>query len=85
MSADTVIIYDPWWNPASEKQAEDRIYRIGQKKNVMIYRMIVEDSIEEKVQRLQKEKTDLYEDLLNGHETPMGLTAEIMQNLLMAD
>ncbi|OON87450.1 hypothetical protein BXO88_04035 [Oribacterium sp. C9] len=85
VSADTVIIYDPWWNPASEKQAEDRIYRIGQKKNVMIYRMIVEDSIEEKVQRLQKEKTDLYEDLLNGHETPMGLTAEIMQNLFMAD
>ena len=84
VSADTAIIYDPWWNPASEKQAEDRIYRIGQKKNVMIYRMIIEDSIEEKVQRLQKEKTDLYEDLLNGHENPMGMTAELMRDLLMS-
>ena len=84
VSADTAIIYDPWWNPASEKQAEDRIYRIGQKKNVMIYRMIVEDSIEEKVQRLQKEKTELYEDLLNGHENPTGMTAEVMRNLLMS-
>ena len=83
VSADTAIIYDPWWNPASEKQAEDRIYRIGQKKNVMIYRMIVEDSIEEKVQRLQKDKMDLYEDLLNGHENPTGMTAEVMRNLLM--
>ena len=83
VSADTAIIYDPWWNPAIEKQAEDRIYRIGQKKNVMIYRMIVEDSIEEKVQRLQEDKTDLYEDLLNGHENPTGMTAEVMRNLLM--
>ena len=83
VSADTAIIYDPWWNPASEKQAEDRIYRIGQKKNVMIYRMKVEDSIEEKVQRLQKEKTDLYEDLLNGHENPTGMTAEVMRDLLI--
>lgn len=83
VSADTAIIYDPWWNPASEKQAEDRIYRIGQKNNVMIYRMIVEGSIEEKVQRLQKEKSDLYEDLLNGHESPTGMTAEIMRDLLM--
>lgn len=83
VSADTAIIYDPWWNPASEKQAEDRIYRIGQKNNVMIYRMIVEDSIEEKVQRLQKEKSDLYENLLNGHESPTGMTAEVMRDLLM--
>lgn len=84
VSADTAIIYDPWWNPASEKQAEDRIYRIGQKNNVMIYRMIVENSIEEKVRRLQKEKTDLYEDLLNGHENPTGMTAEVMRDLLMS-
>ncbi len=83
VSADTAIIYDPWWNPASEKQAEDRIYRIGQKNNVMIYRMIVEDSIEEKVQLLQGKKLDLYDDLLNGHESPTGMTAEIMRDLLM--
>ena len=83
VSADTAIIYEPWWNPASERQAEDRIYRIGQKNNVMIYRMIVEDSIEEKVQRLQKENTVIYEDLLNGNESPTGMTAEVMRALLM--
>ena len=83
VSADTVILYDPWWNPASEKQAEDRIYRIGQKNNVLIYRMIVEDSIEEKVQLLQKEKSEFSEELLNGHETPTGMTAEIMRDLFL--
>ena len=83
VSADTAIIYDPWWNPASEKQAEDRIYRIGQKNNVMIYRMIVEDSIEEKVQQLQKEKNALYENLLNEQDSPTRMTAEIMKDILM--
>ena len=83
VSADTAIIYDPWWNPASEKQAEDRIYRIGQKNKVMIYKMIVENSIEEKVQLLQKEKIGLYDDLLNGHEQPTKITAEVIRDLLM--
>ena len=83
VSADTAIIYDPWWNPAIEKQAEDRIYRIGQTKNVMIYKMIVEGTIEEKVQLLQKEKSQLYADILNGHEIPMSMTADMMRNLLM--
>ena len=82
ISADTAIIYDPWWNPAIEKQAEDRIYRIGQKRNVMIYRMIVEGTIEEKVQMLQKEKNKLYEEILRGHEMPKLLTADIMRKLL---
>lgn len=82
-SADTAIIYDPWWNPASEKQAEDRIYRIGQKKNVMIYRLIVKDTIEEKIQHLQKEKIELCSQILDGHEVPMAMTAEIMQQLLL--
>lgn len=84
VSADTAIIYDPWWNPAVEKQAEDRIYRIGQKKNVMVYKMIVEGSIEEKVQQLQKEKMDLYNELLDNLEAPKRLTADIMKDLLMS-
>lgn len=83
VSADTAIIYDPWWNPAIEKQAEDRIYRIGQTRNVMIYRMIVEGTIEEKVQNLQKEKSRLYEEILNGHEMPLSMTADVMRDLLM--
>ena len=82
-SADTAIIYDPWWNPATEKQAEDRIYRIGQKNNVMIYRLITKDTIEEKIQKLQGEKKDLYSKLLDGHETPVTITAEIMEKLIM--
>ena len=83
VSADTVIIYDPWWNPASEKQAEDRVFRIGQTKDVMVYRLIVEDSIEEKVQRLQEEKKRLYSQILYGHEAPTSVTAEEMMKLLM--
>lgn len=83
VSADTAIIYDPWWNPAIEKQAEDRIYRIGQKKNVMIYRLITEGTIEEKIQTLQKEKYELSCKILDGHEVPMSITSEIMQQLIM--
>ncbi len=83
VSADTAIIYDPWWNPAIEKQAEDRIYRIGQKKNVMVYRLITEGTIEEKIQALQKEKYDLSCKILDGHEVPTSITSEIMQQLIM--
>ena len=83
ISADTAIIYDPWWNPAIEKQAEDRIYRIGQTKNVIIYKMIVEGTIEEKIQTLQNEKNNLYEEILCGHEMPTSMTAEVMKDLLM--
>ena len=83
VSADTVIIYDPWWNPAIERQAEDRIYRIGQKNHVMIYRLIVENSIEEKVHLLQEKKTDLYNQILEGHNLPVALTVEMMKKLIM--
>lgn len=82
-SADTAIIYDPWWNPASEKQAEDRIYRMGQKKNVMVYKLIVEGTIEEKIQKLQMKKIKLCSDILDGHEVPMSMTVELMQQLLL--
>lgn len=81
-SADTAIIYDPWWNPASEKQAEDRIYRIGQNKKVMIYKLIVEGSIEEKIQKLQEEKLKLSSEILDGHEVPTNMTIEIMKKLI---
>ncbi len=83
VSADTAIIYDPWWNPAIEKQAEDRIYRIGQKNNVMIYRLITKDTIEEKIQKLQGEKKDLYSKVLDGHEMPVSITAEVMEKLIL--
>ncbi len=59
--ADTVIIYDPWWNPFVENQAIDRIYRIGQDKPVFVYKLIVENSIEEKILKLQEKKKQLQE------------------------
>jgi SNF2 family DNA or RNA helicase len=57
--ADMVIHYDPWWNASAENQATDRAYRIGQKNNVQVYKLIVKDSIEEKIYELQKNKSQL--------------------------
>jgi SNF2 family DNA or RNA helicase len=56
VEADTVIHYDPWWNPAVENQATDRAHRIGQTKAVFVYKLIVENSIEQKILELQKKK-----------------------------
>ena len=58
-AADYVFILDPWWNPAAEMQALNRAHRIGQDKNVFVYRFISIDSIEEKIQRLQEKKSAL--------------------------
>ena len=63
-AADYVILYDPWWNPAVESQAIDRSHRIGQRRKVIAYRMIVRDTIEEKIQELQARKKGLAEELL---------------------
>jgi len=63
-AADYVVIFDPWWNPAVEAQAVDRSHRIGQTKNVMVYRMVVKDTIEEKMLALQELKKDLVEKLI---------------------
>ncbi len=52
-----VILYDPWWNPATEKQAADRVYRIGQNKDVFVYKLITRNTIEDKIQQLQEKKT----------------------------
>lgn len=66
--ADTVIHFDPWWNPAAEAQATDRAHRIGQTKVVTSYKLIVSDSVEEKVLRLQSEKRKLLEDVFDASE-----------------
>lgn len=58
--ADYVFILDPWWNPAAEAQAVDRTHRIGQTRNVMVYRMVAKDTIEEKVMALQQKKAALF-------------------------
>ena len=68
VEADTVIHYDPWWNPAVENQATDRAYRIGQDKPVFVYKLIVENSIEEKIIELQERKKSLQAGIYQGNE-----------------
>ncbi len=64
-AADTVIHYDPWWNPAVENQATDRAHRIGQTKSVFVYKLLTEGTVEEKILALQERKKELVEGLLN--------------------
>ncbi|MFC8303985.1 SNF2-related protein [Specibacter sp. NPDC057265] len=70
--ADYVFILDPWWNPASEAQAVDRTHRIGQKKNVMVYRLVAKDTIEEKVMALKAKKSQLFSDVMSGDALSSG-------------
>lgn len=65
-SADTVIIYDPWWNPAVELQAADRTHRIGQTRPVNSMKLLVRDSIEEKILRLQEKKQDIFDNVIDN-------------------
>jgi non-specific serine/threonine protein kinase len=65
-SADTVIHYDPWWNPAAQAQATDRAHRIGQKRPVFVHQLIVAGSVEERMLELQKKKQDLANGLVGG-------------------
>lgn len=65
-AADTVIHYDPWWNPAAEAQATDRAYRIGQTKPVFVHKLICSSTVEERIQKLQADKSKLAEGLLAG-------------------
>jgi superfamily II DNA or RNA helicase len=67
-AADTVIHYDPWWNPAAENQATDRAWRIGQDKPVFVYRLIASGTLEEKIQELQRSKAGLADAVLAGAE-----------------
>ncbi|MYM85182.1 helicase [Duganella sp. FT50W] len=67
-AADTVIHYDPWWNPAAENQATDRAWRIGQDKPVFVYRLIARGTLEEKIQELQRTKAGLADAVLAGGE-----------------
>lgn len=74
-AADTVIHYDPWWNPATEDQASDRVWRIGQDKPVFVYKLITNQSIEEKIIDLQKGKSALAQSILStDHEDEVKLT-----------
>ena len=82
VGADTVIHFDPWWNPAAEDQATDRAHRIGQKNTVNVIRMITRGSIEEQVVRLGDRKRELFDQMITaGEAMPTQLTAEDIRAL----
>ena len=81
--ADYCILLDPWWNPATEAQAVDRVHRIGQTRNVMVYRMVAKDTIEEKVMALKARKAELFSSVLDGGDFASArLTASDIRALL---
>lgn len=81
-AADYVIHLDPWWNPAVEDQASDRAHRIGQQRPVTVYRLVAENTIEEKIVRLHGEKRELADSLLEGTDTGGKLSSEDLLALI---
>jgi len=80
--ADTVVHFDPWWNPAVEDQATDRAHRIGQTKNVNVYKLIAEGTVEEKILELSAKKRELVSNILSTEGSPLkGLTKADVENL----
>ncbi|MGK0464696.1 MAG: SNF2 family DNA or RNA helicase [Lentimonas sp.] len=75
-AADYVFLLDPWWNPAIENQAIDRVHRIGQRKRVFVYRMITKGTIEERIQQLKAEKRELFENALSD----LGKTTDLLEH-----
>lgn len=81
-AADYVIHLDPWWNPATEDQATDRAHRIGQKRPVTIYRLVMAGTIEEKVLELHGRKRQLAADILSESDTASPLSVDMLRDLL---
>ncbi|MBN2505993.1 MAG: DEAD/DEAH box helicase [Verrucomicrobia bacterium] len=80
-AASYVVLFDPWWNPAVENQAIDRTHRIGQTNKVIAYRLLIKDSIEEKIRALQRRKKALAEDVLGEEKFAQSLTLEDLHYL----
>ena len=84
--ADVVIHYDPWWNVAAQNQATDRAHRIGQTKKVTVYKLIMKNSVEEKIRKLQETKRDLAEQVIGGETGNLGgMSREDLLELLTGD
>jgi superfamily II DNA or RNA helicase len=84
-AADTVIHYDPWWNPAVEDQASDRAHRIGQTKSVFVYKLIAADTVEERIIQLQERKAELANIALDSEVDAAGLDADDLEFLLNSE
>lgn len=82
-AADTIFIYDPWWNKAAENQAMDRAHRIGQKNKVLAYKLIMEGTIEEKILKLQALKHELFDNVISSDSASLkSLSEEDIEVLL---
>jgi superfamily II DNA or RNA helicase len=81
-AASYVVLFDPWWNPAVEAQAIDRTHRIGQKQTVFAYRLLIKNTIEEKIRTLQKHKGNIANDILGEENFAKALTIADFQFLL---
>ena len=81
-AADTVIHYDPWWNPAAENQATDRAYRIGQDKPVFVHKLICKGTVEERIQKMQDKKSTVADSILTASLNQLQLNEETLTELL---
>ncbi len=81
-AADTVIHYDPWWNPAAENQATDRAYRIGQNNPVFVHKLLCQDTVEERIHKLQQEKGKLADGILADADISNKLNPAMVRSLL---
>ena len=81
-AADTVIHYDPWWNPAAENQATDRAHRIGQNKAIFVHKLVCKGTIEDRILDLQKHKSDLVKALLSAETSKLKIDTETLSHLL---
>jgi len=81
-AADTVIHYDPWWNPAAENQATDRAYRIGQDKPVFVHKLICKGTVEQRIQKMQDKKGSLSDSILTASLNQLKLDDDVLTSLL---
>ena len=81
--ADTVILYDIWWNPAVEEQAADRAHRMGQTNVVQVIKLVARGTIEEKMNELQEKKRHLIEEIIDSEKSSSALTEEDIREILM--
>jgi hypothetical protein len=80
-AASYVVLFDPWWNPAVENQAIDRAHRIGQRQTVIAYRLLIKDSVEEKIRGLQRHKSQIADDVLGEDKFAQTLTLDDLRYL----
>ena len=84
--ADMVVHYDPWWNPAAEDQATDRVHRIGQTKSVFVYRLIARSTVEERIMQLKSQKRDLVDSVISADRTIMKkISLDDLKDILSLD